>query len=286
MRIYRLYRCIMKLTKKHKDIKKGKELHPTTVMVNNVQREQSRAAVRSVLTWLSTTFPKAFNVEGAIRPLKVGILEDILAYAEQHGGLPFSKTKLIKALVVFTRRMEYLTCVKMRDTRIDLNGEEVEPVSEEAAKLAVLRIKKTIEKTMRPPRKATAPRHNNGERNFRSSSSGQKRRFSSSHSHSHHGNYNPYHEHSRDRDLQSGYHHSEEQPSATIKVKRRYAPRQYDNNNHNPYQTGNEKSHSHYHQQPEKNYNSESYNTPLSTVDRLKEKLGIKRRKESFNYED
>jgi ProP effector len=285
----------MKFTKKHKDIKKGKELHPTTAMVNNVQREQSRAAVRSVLTWLSKTFPKAFNVEGAIRPLKVGILEDILAYAEQNGGLPFSKTKLIKALVVFTRRMEYLTCVKMRDTRIDLNGEEVEPVSEEAAKLAVLRIKKTIEKTMRPHRKPAATRNTNSERNFRSGPSGQKRRFPSSHTHSpsHHSNYNPYHDHSsRDRDPQQGgyqHHSSEEQPSATatIKVKRRYAPRQYDNTNSNPYQAGalNERSPSSY-QQPEKNYNSESYNTPLSTVDRLKEKLGIKRRKESFNYED
>ncbi len=283
MRICRLYRCIMKFTKKHKDIKKGKELHPTTVMVNNVQREKSRAAVRNVLTWLSTTFPKAFNVEGAIRPLKVGILEDILAYAEQHGGLPFSKTKLVKALVVFTRRMEYLTCVKMRDTRIDLNGEEVEPVSEEAAKLAVQRIKKTIEKTMRPHRKPSATRATNGsgDRPYRPSS--QKRRFSSPH----HGNYNPYHEHSSRDPQQGGYHHHQdhdEQPSATIKVKRRYTPRQYDNNNQNPY-SGHDRSHSH-HQQPEKNYNSESYNTPLSTVDRLKEKLGIKRRKESFNYED
>ena len=227
----------MKFTKKPKDIKKGKELHPTTVIVNNLQREKSRAAVRNVLTWLSTTFPKAFNVEGAIRPLKIGILADILAYAEQNGGLPFSKTKLIKALVVFTRRMEYLTCVKMRDTRIDLNGEEVEPVSEEAAKLAVLRIKKTIEKTTRPQRKAPAPRSNNGERSFRSAPTGQKRRFpSSSHSHSHsshshHGNYNPYHDNSSRDPQQGGYHHhdTDEQPStATIKVKRRspHAPRQ------------------------------------------------------------
>lgn len=276
----------MKFTKKHKDIKKSKELHPTTVMINNVQKEKSRAAVRSVLNWLSTTFPKAFNVEGAIRPLKVGVLEDILAYAEQHGGLPFSRTKLVMALVVFTRRMEYLTCVKMRDTRIDLNGEEVEQVSEEAAKLAVLRIKKTIEKTMRPPRKTTAPRNNNsGERNYRQG--GQKRRYSSSHSHHNSGNYNPYHEHSPRDPQQGGYHHDmDEQPSATIKVKRRYTPRQYDNHNNSSYHSGHERSHSHYHQQPEKNYNSESYNTPLSTVDRLKEKLGIKRRKESFNYED
>lgn len=274
----------MKFTKKHKDHKKGKELHPTTVMVNNVQREKSREAVRHVLTWLSTTFPKAFNVEGAIRPLKVGIFEDILAHAEQHEGLPCSKSKLRKALVVFTRRMEYLTCVKMRDKRIDLNGEEIEEVSEDGAQLAVQRIKKTIEKTMRPHRKPTGVRNNNERTYHRNSgtNSNQKRRYPS-----HHSNYNPYHEHSM-RDPQQGgnYHHDldEQQPAAaTIKVKKRYIPRNHDNN---PYHSaGNERSYSH-HQQPEKNYNSESYNTPLSTVDRLKAKLGIKRPKESFNYED
>ncbi len=268
----------MKFSKKHKDNKKSKELHPTTLMVNNVQREKSREAVRHVLSWLSNTFPKAFNVEGAIRPLKVGILQDILAYAEQHEGLPFSKAKLRKALVVFTRRMEYLTCVKMRDKRIDLNGEEIETVSEEEAKLAVLRIKKTIEKTMRSHRKSPSTR-TSGERNFRPS--GQKRRFSSPHHGN--GNYNPYHEHSP-REQKSVYHHElDEQPSAaTIKVKRRYAPRHHDANFY--HSSGNERSYQHH--QPEKNYNSESYNTPLSTVDRLKAKLGIARRKESFNHEE
>lgn len=272
----------MKFVKKPKDIKKGKELHPTTLMVNNVQREKSREAVRHVLTWLSTTFPKAFNVEGAIRPLKVGILQDILAYAEQNGGLPFSKAKLRKALVVFTRRMEYLTCVKMRDTRIGLDGEEVEAVSEEGAKLAVQRIKKTIEKTIRSHRKPAPSR--TSERPHRGpagagTGTGPKRRFSSPH----HGNYNPYHEQAPRDPQQPGYRHdSDEQPSAaTIKVKRRYAPRQQQDAN--PYHSGNTE---HTSQQPEKNYNSESYNTPLSTVDRLKAKLGIARRKESFNYEE
>lgn len=264
-------RCenIVKFVKKSKDNKKSMDPHPSTVIVNKAQREKSREAVRHVLSWLSKTFPKAFDIEGAIRPLKIGILQDILAYAEQNGGLPFSKGKLRKALVVFTRRMEYLTCVKMRDTRIDLYGNEIEPVSEEGAKLAIQRIKKTIEKTIHSRRKTTGPRADRPP--YRGP---QKRRFSQQSS----GHHNPYHE-PRDREY---YHHhdSDAQPSAaTIKVKRRYIPKTYESN---PYSTPpREKNYN-----VEKNYNSESYNTEASTVDRLKEKLGLKRRRERFDSEN
>lgn len=267
----------MKFEKKNKDNKKGKDLHPSTVIINNAQREKSREAVRHVLAWLSKTFPKAFNIDGAIRPLKIGILQDILAYAEQHGGLPCSKSKLRKALVVFTRRMEYLTCVKMRDIRINLNGEEVEPVSEDGAKLAVQRIKKTIEKNLRSRRKPAPARAERPQHRGNGGSAPQKRRYPS------HGqnNYNPYHEHSP-REQGHSYHQDSDAQPATIKVKRRYVPKTYDNN---PYSSqGHEKNFN----KVEKNYNSESYNTEASTVDRLKAKLGLKprRERERFDYED
>lgn len=274
----------MKFVKRNKDTKKGTELHPNTVMINNAQREKSRESVRHALAWLSKTFPKAFDVEGAIRPLKVGILQDILAYANEHGGLPCSMSKLRKALVVFTRRMEYLTCVKMRDTRIDLEGKEVDPVSEEASKLAIQRIKKTIEKTIRSRRKPTSSsaspsrpeRFNNNHRG----TGAPKRRFPS-HGNHHHSQYDN-HSH---REHHSSYHQeSDMQPSlATIKVKRRYVPKTYESN---PYSQAPEKNYN-----VEKNYNSESYNTEASTVDRLKAKLGLKPRRErqdpqKFDYEE
>ncbi len=266
----RYCRYIVKFIKKHREGKKSAELHPNTLLINKAQREKSREAVRQVLTWLSKTFPKAFDVDGAIRPLKVGILQDILDYAEQNGGLPFAKTKLRKAMVVFTRRMEYLTCVKMRDSRIDLNGEETAPVSEEAAKIAVDSIKKNIEKTIRARRKPTGPRPG-GRKPM-----GPKRRFSPQGGHHH----NPYHE-GAPREQGAYYQDADAQP-ATIKVKKRYIPRSYDANS-SPYNSGVEKNYNT--EAPEKNYNSASYNTEASTVDRLKAKLGLKPRRERIGFE-
>lgn len=273
------YGDIVNLKTKKKDTKK--EQHPQTVMVNNAQREKSRKAVREALSWLSTTFPKTFNVEGAIRPLKVGIDKDILAFAEANGGLPFSKSVFHKVLVVFTRRMEYLTCVKMRDTRVDLNGEEVEPVSEEAAKLAILQIKKIVEKGSRIRRKAPA----RGPKAAFPPRTAPKRPYSSPYgSNPHHhasrgnGNEGSY----RDRDVAPrehiyGGYHQETQSPATIKVKRRYVQKEYEANPYSQHTQAPERSVA-----TERNYNSESYNTEASTVDRLKAKLGIKTRHDRF----
>jgi ProP effector len=257
------------ITKKGKD-KKSTELHPSTVIINKIQREKSREAVRQVLSWLSKTFPKAFDVDGAIRPLKVGIFDDILDYAEKNDGLPFSKSKLRKALVVFTRRMEYLTCVKMKDIRIDLNGEEIETVSDEAAQIAVQNIKKNIEKTIRARRKTTTPRP------VARKAVPPKRRFSHP---AQNGGYqnNPYRE---PRENSSYYPNSDAQPTvATIKVKKRFSPQ---NTEQNTYHLTTEKNFN----TPEKNYNSASYNTEASTVERLKAKLGLTKRRERFDYED
>jgi len=228
------------------------ELDPRTNVNNKTQNAESRKSRQRALTWLAQTFPEAFNVEGTIRPLKIGIFDDILAHAEKNGGLPFSKAKLREALVVFTRRMDYLACVKMRDVRVDLAGNDAVQVTEEAAKQAAQKIKKSIEKNIRARRKAAAAaRAERSERlGARGRNSGHyRRRFTDSPQHSH-PQYN------------SPYSHDEESYSpsaATIRVKRRYAP--------------------------VKNYNSENYNTS-ETVDRLKAKLGIKTRRERFEYED
>jgi len=288
--------------KRKKDSRKS-EPHPQTTIVNNIQREKSRAAVRQALSWLSTTFPKAFNVEGAIRPLKVNIDKDILEYAKNNGGLPISMSKFRMALIVFTRRMEYLTCVKMRNMRVDLNGEEVEQVSEEASQLAVLQIKKIVEKSSRihrkmaPPRGKTFPPRRGpsgpgqGPSHHAHSSHGQaapKRRYTSPYgspqenignsSNSNTGNGNYYDNNRREsreprepREPNSyGYahnthnEHASSSTPATIKVKKRYV---------SPATSPAAASPS-----VEVNYNSETYNTETSTVDRFKAKLGIKPR--------
>lgn len=272
----------MKSEKKTKDTKKGMELHPNTVIINNAQREKSREAVRQVLAWLSKTFPKAFNIDGTIRPLKVGIIHDIIDYANKNGGLPCSMSKLRKALVVFTRRMEYLTCVKMRDTRIDLNGEETDVVSEEASQLAIQQIKKTIDKAVRArkPKAAPSPRP---ERFHQNRNSAPKRRppHSSSQGNSGHydysnrdqGHHSPYHQ---DMDTQSAA------PSTKVKVirKRHIQSTPYESNPYASTTPAVEKNFN----VIEQNYDYRNYNTTteVSTVERLKAKLGLKTRRHDY----
>lgn len=130
------------------------ELHPRTVVINKTQKNNSKKARNDALLWLAKTFPQSFDNTLRIRPLKIGIMNDILAYAdkaEEEEGI--SKSKLREAVVLFTRRIDYLTCLKAREMRIDLEGNSVSQVTEEEAERASTKIKKRVEKSARNARK-------------------------------------------------------------------------------------------------------------------------------------
>jgi ProP effector len=126
----------------------NESLHPVTQEVNRHQIEQSNKARIDALAWLSETFPEAFNTEKRVRPLKKGIMEDIFAYLEEHPSALPSKSKLREAVVMFTRRMEYLVCLKCRNDRIDLQGNFSEGVTEEEATFATNKIQEHIRRSM------------------------------------------------------------------------------------------------------------------------------------------
>lgn len=134
---------------------KNQELHPRTAVINKKQKLQAKHLKQDALTWLSVQFPEAFDNTTSIRPLKIGIMEDILKYAELAEQSGISKSKLRQAVVIYTRRIDYLTCLKAREMRIDLLGEPIEAVSEEDAAKAALKIKKRVEKSAKNARKAT-----------------------------------------------------------------------------------------------------------------------------------
>lgn len=115
-------------------------------------------ARNDALGWLATRFPNAFDNTLSIHPLKVGIIDDILLHAEQAAEAGISRSKLREALVLFTRRIDYLTCLKAREMRVDLDGNPVEVVTEEDAEKASLKIKKRIEKCVRNARKMLDPK--------------------------------------------------------------------------------------------------------------------------------
>lgn len=132
------------------------ELHPRTAVINKIQKNKSKKARSDALVWLAATFPSAFDNSIRIRPLKLGVMEDLLQYADQAAAVGISKSKLREAVVLFTRRLDYLACLKAREVRVDLQGNEVSTVTEEEASYAAAKIKKRVEKSLRNARKIAA----------------------------------------------------------------------------------------------------------------------------------
>ena len=135
------------------------ELHPRTAVLNKNQKNKSKKARIDALAWLAVNFPNAFDNSMRISPLKLGIMNDLLQYADKAAEADISKSKLREAVVLFTRRLDYLACLKSREMRIDLQGNTVSEVTEEEADHAAAKIKKRIEKSVRNARKIMAEKN-------------------------------------------------------------------------------------------------------------------------------
>lgn len=135
------------------------ELHPRTAAINKTQKNQSKRSRIDALVWLAANFPAAFDNSLRIRPLKTGIMDDILLHADKAEKDGISKSKLRQAVVVFTRRLDYLACLKAREMRVDLDGNDVSEVTEEEALHAATKIKKRVEKAVRNARKLIAEKN-------------------------------------------------------------------------------------------------------------------------------
>lgn len=130
------------------------EIHPRTEIINQKQKNRSKHAKFAALGWLAKRFPEAFDNTVNIRPLKKGILNDVLSFSDVALEAGISKSKLREALVIYTRRIDYLTALKSQEMRVDLYGNPQEPVTEEEAKKASLRIKKMIERSVQSAKKS------------------------------------------------------------------------------------------------------------------------------------
>lgn len=83
---------------KDKSMRK-QDLHPRTEALNRSQKNSSDNMRLLALKWLATQFPEAFDNRRRIRPLKKGIMEDILLEAEQILSGSLSKIKLQKMIL-------------------------------------------------------------------------------------------------------------------------------------------------------------------------------------------
>jgi ProP effector len=140
------------------------QLHPKTATLNQKEKHVAKQLRFEALDWLANKFPAAFDNRTQIRPLKIGIMKDILHYAEEALSQGISKSKLREAVVVYTRRIDYLTCLKAKEVRIDLLGKPGEPVTAEEAERATQKIKTRVEKATKHAQNATkkasrAPSH-------------------------------------------------------------------------------------------------------------------------------
>lgn len=130
-------------------------LHPHTAAINLKQKNLSKKAKLDALNWLACEFPHAFDNRLCIRPLSLGIMEEILQQADRAALVGISKSKLREAVVIFTRRVDYLACLKAREMRINLHGHPTDMVSDEDAERAAVKIRKRIEKSMKNARRVT-----------------------------------------------------------------------------------------------------------------------------------
>ena len=101
-----------------------------------------------VIDWLIEHFPNAFfKKSNEVKPLKLGIFEDIIDFYERLDCPPFSKKTLREALNYYSGSPAYLNCQKPQSARVDIYGNEVDIVTEEQAKYAWQRYQEKYDKT-------------------------------------------------------------------------------------------------------------------------------------------
>lgn len=93
-----------------------------------------------IIDWLIEHFPNAFfKKSNQIKPLKIGIFDDIIDFYERLDTPPFSKKSLREALSYYSASPAYLNCQKAEVARIDIYGNEVDVVTADQAKYAYQR---------------------------------------------------------------------------------------------------------------------------------------------------
>ena len=120
-------------------------------------RTDAAAVIRTLAErWPNTFFPKAKKR----KPLKVGIFEDLTAAA------PDINRKMLRlALRIYTTTDAYVFACSKGHKRIDLNGNEVEEISErdKARAREILEVKKNKEKARADAQKDHPEKLNNKE---------------------------------------------------------------------------------------------------------------------------
>jgi ProP effector len=96
---------------------------------------------KETLVYLQTKYPKCFFAEGLVKPLKIGIFQDLVADLEEADVI--SKRLLRASLRHYTSSWRYLAAVKTGQARVDLQGEEGDAVEQQHAEHAAEQLKES-----------------------------------------------------------------------------------------------------------------------------------------------
>ncbi|KTD52478.1 ProQ-like, activator of ProP osmoprotectant transporter [Legionella rubrilucens] len=103
----------------------------------NQQVESAKKEKLVIIDWLIEHFPNAFfKKANQVKPLQIGIFDEIVDFYDRLDSPPFSKKSLREALSYYSSSPAYLNCQKPQTARIDLYGNEVDVVTEDQAKYA------------------------------------------------------------------------------------------------------------------------------------------------------
>ena len=92
-------------------------------------QSQEKTDLNKVIEFLAEKFPASFSVKGDAKALKIGIFNDIAAQLTEED--PVSKTQVRHALRRYTNSWRYLEAVVKGGQRVDLEGQDVEALTEE-----------------------------------------------------------------------------------------------------------------------------------------------------------
>ena len=109
-----------------------------------METEIKRISTKDIITYLAEKFPECFSVKGSVKPLKIGIFQDLAEKLNDDETV--SKTRLRQALRHYTSSWRYLKAIKKGVFRVDIDGKDVAEIDEEQANYASKTLKESQEK--------------------------------------------------------------------------------------------------------------------------------------------
>lgn len=114
-----------------------------------METEIKRISTKDIITYLTEKFPECFSIKGPVKPLKVGIFQDLAEKLSDDETV--SKTRLRQALRHYTSSWRYLKAIKTGAFRVDIDGKDVAEIDEEQANYASKTLKESQEKFGKTP---------------------------------------------------------------------------------------------------------------------------------------